>query len=59
MRILAVCGMVLFLGACGTLVGAGAGAYAGNQFGHGSGKTAATIGGAAIGGLIGHALTGY
>jgi len=37
----------------GTLVGAGLGALAGNQFGHGSGRVAATAGGAVLGGLIG------
>jgi len=47
------------LAGCGTLVGAGAGGYVGNQFGHGSGKTAATAAGVVGGGLLGHALTGY
>jgi len=42
----------------GTLVGAGAGGYVGNQFGKGSGKTAATAAGVVGGGLLGHALTG-
>jgi surface antigen len=37
----------------GTLIGAGAGALVGNQFGHGSGKVAATAGGAVLGGLLG------
>jgi uncharacterized protein YcfJ len=46
----------LALGACAETVGAGAGAYTGNQFGHGSGKTAATIGGAVGGALIGHEI---
>ncbi len=58
MRILTVLSIVLMLGACGTLVGAGAGGYVGNQFGHGSGKTAATAAGVVGGGLLGHALTG-
>jgi len=40
--------------AAGTLVGAGAGALLGNQFGHGAGKVAATAGGAVIGGIIGN-----
>ncbi len=48
----------LALSACGTAVGAAGGGLAGNQFGHGSGKTAATVGGVAAGGLIGHAVTG-
>ena len=43
---------------CGTLVGAGAGGLAGNQFGKGSGKTAATAAGVIGGGVLGHALTG-
>jgi uncharacterized protein YcfJ len=38
----------LALGACAETVGA----YAGNQFGKGDGKTAATVGGAAIGHAI-------
>ena len=38
----------------GTLVGAGAGALIGNQFGHGSGKVAATAGGAVLGGILGN-----
>ena len=46
----------LGLGACAETVGAGAGAYAGNQFGHGSGKTAATVGGAVAGAAVGHAV---
>ena len=58
MRILAMIGMLALLAGCGTLVGAGAGGYAGNQFGHGSGKTAATAAGVIGGGLLGHALTG-
>jgi uncharacterized protein YcfJ len=44
----------LSVGGCFTLAGAGAGAYAGNQFGHGKGKTAATAGGAAVGAVIGN-----
>ncbi len=47
------------LSGCGTLVGAGAGGYAGNQFGTGNGKAAATAAGVIGGGLLGHALTGY
>lgn len=58
MRFLAMIGLVLALAGCGTLVGAGAGGLAGNQFGHGSGKTAATAAGVVGGGLLGHALTG-
>lgn len=46
------------LSACGTLVGAGVGGVAGSQFGKGNGKTAATIGGAILGGVAGHAITG-
>lgn len=46
----------LLLSACAETVGAGAGALAGNQFGHGSGKTAATVGGAVGGAFIGHEL---
>jgi uncharacterized protein YcfJ len=46
----------LALGACAETVGAGAGAYTGNQFGKGSGKTAATVGGAVGGALIGHEI---
>jgi outer membrane lipoprotein SlyB len=52
--------LALLVAACGgpnqtggTLVGAGLGALAGNQFGHGSGRVAATAGGAVLGGLIG------
>ncbi|HIJ62857.1 MAG TPA: glycine zipper 2TM domain-containing protein [Rhodospirillaceae bacterium] len=44
------------LAACAETVGAGAGALAGNQFGHGSGKTAATVGGAVGGALLGHEI---
>ena len=50
---------LVVLAGCGTLVGAGAGGYVGNQFGHGSGKTAATAAGVVGGGILGHALTGY
>lgn len=58
MRILAMIGMLALLAGCGTLLGAGAGGYVGNQFGHGSGKGAATAAGVVGGGLLGHALTG-
>jgi outer membrane lipoprotein SlyB len=58
MRIVAVLSVVLMLSGCGTLVGAGAGGYVGNQFGSGNGKTAATAAGVVGGGLLGHALTG-
>ena len=44
----------LALSACAETLGAGAGAAVGNQFGKGSGNTAATIGGAAAGAAIGH-----
>lgn len=37
----------------GALVGAGAGGVLGNQIGGGSGRTAATVGGALLGGLAG------
>jgi surface antigen len=40
----------------GTLLGAGTGALIGNQFGHGGGKVAATIGGALIGGFVGNRI---
>ena len=50
--------LILSLSGCGTLLGAGAGGYAGNQFGKGSGKTAATAAGVVGGGLLGHAVTG-
>ncbi len=59
LRQLAVAVMILAplaLGACAETVCAGAGAYAGNQFGHGSGKTAATVGGAVGGAVIGHEI---
>lgn len=42
--------------AAGTLVGAIAGGAIGNQFGHGDGRTAATLGGVVIGGLAGNAI---
>jgi uncharacterized protein YcfJ len=58
MRLLAAIGMLLLLGACGTAVGAAGGGLVGNQFGHGEGKTAATVAGVVGGGLLGHALTG-
>ena len=56
MRILSVVAMVLMLSGCGTLLGAGAGGLVGNQFGKGSGKTAATLGGIAAGGYLGSKL---
>ncbi len=40
----------------GTLLGAGTGALIGNQFGHGGGRVAATLGGALIGGFIGNRI---
>ncbi|MFT4080246.1 RT0821/Lpp0805 family surface protein [Rhodomicrobium lacus] len=40
----------------GTLLGAGTGALIGNQFGHGGGRVAATVGGALIGGFIGNRI---
>jgi surface antigen len=46
----------LGLSACAETLGAGGGAYAGNQFGKGSGKTAATVGGAIGGAIIGHEI---
>ncbi len=46
----------LGLAACAETVGAGAGAYAGNQIGEGSGKTAATAAGALGGAVIGHEI---
>jgi len=42
--------------ALGTLLGAGVGGFAGNQFGHGSGRVAATTGGVIFGGLAGNAV---
>ncbi|MEO5373174.1 MAG: glycine zipper 2TM domain-containing protein [Alphaproteobacteria bacterium] len=47
----------LFVVGCAETLGAGAGAVVGNQFGQGSGKTAATIGGAVGGAIIGHELS--
>lgn len=41
---------------CAETLGAGGGALVGNQFGKGSGKTAATIGGAVGGAVLGHEL---
>ena len=59
MRIIAMMSVIgLLLSGCGTLVGAGAGGLAGNQFGKGSGKTAATAVGVIGGGILGHELTG-
>jgi osmotically inducible lipoprotein OsmB len=46
----------LVLADCGTAVGAGAGAYAGNRLTHGS--AVGTIGGAVAGGVLGHVITG-
>jgi uncharacterized protein YcfJ len=58
MRMFAILGvMALLLSGCGTLVGAGAGGLAGNQFGKGSGKTAATAAGVVGGGIIGYELS--
>jgi uncharacterized protein YcfJ len=56
-KIVSLLSMFALMG-CGTLVGAGAGGLAGNQFGKGSGKTAATAAGVIGGGVLGHALTG-
>jgi outer membrane lipoprotein SlyB len=56
LRFLSVIGLVMLLSGCGTLVGAGAGGLVGNQFGKGSGKTAATLGGIAAGGYLGSKL---
>ena len=47
----------LTLSACAEVVGAGVGGYAGSQLGKGNGKTAATVGGAAIGAGVGHVLS--
>jgi outer membrane lipoprotein SlyB len=59
MRIIAIMGVLgLLISGCGTLVGAGAGGLAGNQFGKGSGKDAATAAGVIGGGVLGHAVTG-
>jgi len=46
----------LALAGCGTAVGAGAGAYAGNRLTPGS--AVGTVAGAIGGGLLGHAVTG-
>lgn len=43
----------------GTVLGAGAGALIGSQFGSGTGQIFATLGGAAIGGLIGNQIGKY
>ena len=43
--------------AIGTVVGAGLGGYFGSKVGHGSTKTAATVGGTIAGGAIGNVLT--
>ncbi|MBI4725268.1 MAG: glycine zipper 2TM domain-containing protein [Rhodomicrobium sp.] len=40
----------------GTLIGAAAGGLIGNQFGHGGGRVAATVGGALIGGFVGNRI---
>jgi uncharacterized protein YcfJ len=56
MRILTVLALTVMLSGCGTLLGAGAGGLVGNQFGKGSGKTAATLGGIAAGGYLGSKL---
>ncbi|HWG80448.1 MAG TPA: glycine zipper 2TM domain-containing protein [Stellaceae bacterium] len=59
MRVIAILGVIgMLLSGCGTLVGAGAGGLAGNQFGKGKGKGAATAAGVVGGGLLGHTLTG-
>jgi uncharacterized protein YcfJ len=55
MRMLVMLSVVAFvLSGCGTLVGAGAGGLAGNQFGKGKGKDAATAAGVVGGGILGH-----
>ena len=41
----------------GTVGGAIIGGIIGNQYGHGSGRTAATVGGAILGGIAGHEIT--
>jgi uncharacterized protein YcfJ len=62
MRTFSVLVLVLALSACadygpkqtgGGLLGAGLGAWGGSQFGHGTGRLAATGGGALLGGLLG------
>jgi len=40
----------------GTILGAVAGGIIGNQFGHGGGKAAATVGGVILGGMAGNAI---
>jgi len=55
---MALLGLPVMPGSCGTLVAAGAGGYAGSQFGEGSGKAAATAGGVVGGAVLGHAITG-
>jgi len=40
----------------GTLLGAGAGGYLGNQFGHGAGNVAATTAGVFVGGAVGNQI---
>lgn len=40
----------------GTILGAVAGGIIGNQFGHGGGKAAATVGGVVLGGMAGNAI---
>jgi uncharacterized protein YcfJ len=52
----AIVALPLTLAACAETVGAGAGAYAGNQFGKGEGKTAATVAGGVGGAMVGHEL---
>ena len=58
MQSLSLVCIVPTLNGCGTLLGAGAGGYAGHQVGKGKGKTAATAAGVIGGGVPGHALTG-
>lgn len=57
MAIVLALSMPVALTGCGTLLGAGAGGVAGNQFGKGKGKTAATAAGVVGGGILGHELT--
>jgi surface antigen len=42
--------------ATGTIIGAVAGGLVGNQFGHGGGRTAATVGGVILGGMAGNSI---
>lgn len=42
--------------ATGTVLGAIAGGVVGNQFGHGDGRTAATVGGVILGGIAGNSI---